>query len=401
VRIAFFTPLSPLRSALADYGEGMALALASLPDVKVDLFIDHNYKPDNPVMVEQFQIYSYSKFASRAGQYDLCLYSVGDQSRYHGYIFPFIHRYPGIVILNDLTLHRSIMQSTLGQGNARAYLDELAYAYGLKDLCLANQIIAGEGDHLVLEYPLFERVVDSSLGVIVQNQYARRQILARRPQAQVACIPYPFFMPPGFPDFDLAGARAQQRADMGLDDDFVIGSFGIFVPNKHLEDCLNAFAHLVHQHPRSKYILGGFAAADYDLAGYIRALGLERQIILTGWAPPPQFAKSMFALDMGIHLRYPHIGGTPYTPIRLMGLGVCTIVSDIEPLAELPQGACVKVAPDEYQQDTLVTLLAYLVNLPDFRQQISDNGRQFIARHHNVGDIARRYVTFMEAVSPT
>ncbi len=61
---------------------------------------------------------------------------------------------------------------------------------------------------------------------------------------------------------------------------------------------------------------------------------------------------------------------------------------------------CVKVAPDEYQQDTLVTLLAYLVNQPDFRQQISDNGRQFIARHHNIDDIARRYVSFMEAVSP-
>ncbi len=399
MRIAFFTPLSPIRSAISDYSEGLALAISNLPGVKIDLFIDDGYKPDNPIVVERFQIYNYREFKPHAGNYDASLYALGDHSAYHGYMLDFVHSHPGIVILHDVTLHRCIMQATLGRGNPRAYLDELECAYGIHDLRLAEQIQAGLGNQLILEYPLTERIVDNSQGVIVHNHHARSQVLARCPNALVQCIPSPFFMPLGFPPFQLDEQRAQQRATMGLEEHFVVGSFGIFVPDKHLEDCLSAFAHVAQKYPKSKYILGGQALGGYDLAGQIKKMGLEDQVIITGWLPPPQFAQHMFALDVGIHLRYPHIGGTPYTPIRLMGLEVCTIVSDIEPLAELPQGSCIKIAPDQYQRDTLTALLEYLADQPRFRRQVGDNGRQFIAMHHNVDQIAQQYVDFIKVGS--
>ena len=399
MKIAFFTSLSPIQSALSDYGEGLALAMSEIANVTVDVFIDDNYKPDNVILTQKLSVYTYHEFEARAQDYDIYLYSMGDHSGYYGYMFDFIYRYPGIVILNDLTLHRCILQFASTKKRMKFYLDELQYAYGIRDLHLASQIEAGLGDLLVLEYPMFEHIVDSSLGVIVQNRYAQDRILAKCSDAKVTCIPYPFFMPPGFPqDFDLAALRAQQRTKMELEGHFVVGSFGIFVPNKHLESCLRSFAHVAQKYPQAKYILVGSVVAGYDLMGYIADMGLTEQVLLTGWLSPVQFVRYMFALDVGIHLRYPHIGGTPYTPIRLMGLDVCTVVSDIEPLAEIPQGACIKIAPDDYQESTLLAMLDYLAEHPQFRQQVSANGYQFIDQYHNLTQIAQQSVAFMASV---
>lgn len=398
MRIAFFTPLSPKPSALSDFGEGLALALAEQPGVQVDVYIDNGYSPDNPLVVDRLSPRAYREFAAHARDYDVCLYSLGDHSGHHGFMIDLVHRYPGVIILNDLTLHRLLLHRALSQGDFESYFAEMRYAYDLYDAGIAEQVLANVGHRLVMEYPLFERFADSSRGVIVQNEYARARVLAARPQAKVACIPYPFFMPPGYPEFDLPSHRLARRSELGLDDHFIVGSFGIFVADKHLEDCLRAFERVARKHPRAHYLLGGSARPEYDLAGHVRRMGLDRQVTITGWASPLQFAQNMFALDVGIHLRYPHIGGTPYTPIRLMGLGVCTIVSDIEPLAELPQGACVKIAPDDYQEDVLAAMLEHLADQPEFRAEVAENGRRFIERRHAVGDVARRYVEFLGSV---
>jgi glycosyltransferase involved in cell wall biosynthesis len=398
MRIAFFTPVSPIQSALADFGEGLAVGLARQPAVTVDLFLEGTYQPTNASLVQNFRAFSWRDFERRAKDYDACLYSLGDHGDYHGYMLDFVRRYPGVVILNDLTLHRCILLNAFRKNAIKSYLQDLDYAYGVNDLRFAEQIQAGLGNQLILEYPLFERIVDDSRGVIVQNQYARNKILAKRPHAKVQCIPYPFFMPPGFPDLPVGDARQEQRAKMGLEDKLVIGSFGIFVPDKHLEDCLNAFAQVARRYPQLHYLLGGDGHAGYDLRGRIRELGLESQITITGWLPPIDFVHCMLALDIGIHLRSPHIGGTPYTPIRLLGLGINTIVSDIEPLAEIPQGAIIKIAPDEYQGGTLTTLLEYLVSHPEFRQLLGDNGRQFVERDHHIDRLAQMYTEFLQAV---
>ncbi|MFN8596715.1 MAG: glycosyltransferase [Anaerolineae bacterium] len=401
MRIAFFTPLSPQRSALADFGEGLAVGLARQPDVVVDLFIDDKLTPDNAVITQQFRVQPYQAFEAQAAQYDICLYSMGDHADYHGYMLDLIERHPGVVILNDLVVHRCILQHALKQNKLALYLDELEHAYGVRDRHVMAQIQAGLGEFAILDYPLFEGLVDRSLGVIVQNQYARDRILAKRPAANITCLPYPFFMPPGFSELDLSTTRATMRGELGWSDQLIIGSFGIFVPSKHLDACLLAFARLVQEHPNARYLLGGAPIEGYDLQQQIRDLGLEDKVFVSGWLPPWQFVRYMLALDVGIHLRYPHIGGTPYTPIRLMGLGICTIVSDIEPLAELPLGACIKIAPDSYQAPTLAALLKTLAAQPELRRLISANGQQVIDAQYRLDHVAQATAEFVRRVAKT
>ena len=398
MRLAFFTPISPVQSALADFGEGLALALAALPNVvQLDLYIGDDYEPNNEVVREKLTIYPHRAYPGRHTEYDVTLYSLGDNGRFHAYMLDYLHRYPGVVILNDLTLHRCILWATVGQNKPQEYIEELAYAYDTDAAHVATHISSDLGNEVLLQYPLFERIVDSSLGVIVQNEFARRKIVEKRPSVAIETIPYPYFLPPGFPATEPQTLRAQQRASLNLNSDaFVVGSFGIFVPNKQLNACLTAFQQIAQELPQAHYLLAGFPADGYDLSQKINAMNLSEQVTITGWLPPPDFVQQMFALDVGIHLRHPHIGGTPYTPIRLMGLGITTITSDIEPLATLPQGSCIKIAPDDYAEATLSLMLQTLAHNDTFRQSIGENGRQFIERHFALEKIALRYVDFLQ-----
>lgn len=390
LRLAFFTPLSPLRTAVADHSEGLLPAMARYADVH--LYIDDGYQPDNPVIVEEFTIHNHGEYPKRVRDYDAVLYAMGDNADCHGYIYEMLQRFPGIVTLHDITLHRFLIGRTLHRGDIDGYLQEMEYAYGRADLRTAQQILAGYGQVLVTQYPLIERVVDLAQGVIVHNDYARQEVLWRRPDARVTRIGQHFFLPPGFPkEVD----RAALRAEMGLADRFVIASFGIFVPDKRLDSCLEAFARFVLQHPEAVYLFVG-NYMDYDLPGKVRSLGLGEHVIVTGWLDPIRFTELMFVADVGVHLRYPHIGGTPFSPIRLLGLGVPTIISDIEPLAELPEGCCIKVLPDEWEQDTLLACFELLADQPDFRQQLGESGRRFMAAYHDVDKIARQYLAFIE-----
>ncbi|MEZ4594910.1 MAG: glycosyltransferase, partial [Chloroflexota bacterium] len=391
MRIAFFTPLPPIQSALADFAEGLIDALAALPEVAaLDIFTSGQYTPESDFANGRIALLPHTAYANRQPDYDVTLYSLGDNGRFHGYMLDYLHRFPGIVILNDTTLHRCILSATVGQNNPQAYIDELQYAYQDDAVQIAQQISSGLGNERLLRFPLIERIIDSSQGVIVQNQFARNQVLALRPSARTQIIPYPYFLPNALTQVEPSALRTQQRTALGLTaDSFLVGSFGIFVPNKHLRACLAAFKEVTRRTPDAYYLLGGFAADGYDLIREIRQMGLENHVHLTGWQPPTTFVQQMFALDVGIHLRHPHIGGTPYTPIRLMGLGIATITSDIEPLQEFPQGSCIKLAPDDYANTLLVELLGKLATDTSFRQLIAENGRTFIQRQHQLKEVAQ------------
>ena len=387
MRIAFFTPLSPLHTAIADHSEGLLPHLGELVDVEI--YIDDGYTPTNPEITSRFPIHNFRQFPNRADRYDAVLYAMGDNARFHGYVYETLLRFPGVVILHDTTLHRMMIHWTLYRGDAERYLGEMRYAYGMADLRIAQQVLSGFGEEYVKRLPFFERVVDSSLAVIVHNGYARRQVLRYCPHARVFQINQHFFLPPGFPEETDVGAL---QARWGLEGRFVIGSFGLFVPHKRLDACLRAFARFREHHPEAVYLLVGDHPDHYDLPGLIRRLGLDESVILTGWMDPVPFTQHMYLLDIGVHLRYPHVGGTPFTPIRMMGLGVPTILSDIEPLAELPEGACVKVPPDHLEEETLYALFSFLAEHDAVRRRLGEEGARWIREHHDARRIAEQYV---------
>jgi glycosyltransferase involved in cell wall biosynthesis len=393
MRIAFFSPLRPLQTAVADVSEGLLPYLAE--HAQIDLFIEKGYRPTNPEIRERFRVYNYQEFPSRAGDYDNLVYHMGNEATFHGYIYHTLLKYPGVVVLHDLVLHHCIVGLTLNRGDVDGYVAEMRYAYGDKGVELARRVMDGQGEDIFYAYPLVERVLDASLGIIVHNNYAREEVLRRRPDLKVACIPQQFFLPPAFPQENDPAAI---RAKLGLAGRFVVASFGFFVPDKRLTVALRAFARFRQNHPEAVYLLVGGHSPYYDLPGQLRNMGLEGVVKLTGWLDTVPFVRYMLATDLAIHLRHPHIGGTPYTPVRLLGLGVPTIVSNIEPMAEFPEDCCAKIDVDDYEEKVLLATMEYLAMHPEVRRQMGENSRHYIQEHHDPRKIARDFMAFLEDV---
>jgi glycosyltransferase involved in cell wall biosynthesis len=401
MRVAMFSPLSPVQTAIADYTEGLLPGLARHFDLT--LVTTGDYTPTHPLFqpaaAAPLPVIGYGEFQRRAAEFDLVVYQLGDEARMHGYMFDALPRYPGVIVLHDLVLHHAIVGLTLGRGDVAGYRAEMRYAYGDEGEQAASQVIAGRGEELGLymRYPLAERSLDNCRGVIIHNNYVLREVQRMRPGLPAQRIVQPFFLPNDFPaGFDGAAFRRE----LGLADRPVAASFGFFVPDKRLGLILRAFKRLLSRHPDAVYLLVGGHSPYYDLAGELRGMGLEGRVRLTGWQTGVPFAKYMHTADVAVHLRYPHIGGTPYTPIRLLGLGVPTIVSAIEPLAELPADAVVRIPPNDPEEEALLfAAMDYLLNRRDVASAMAENGRRYVLQNHDMTLVVEQYAAFLQEIA--
>ena len=184
MKLAYFSPLSPVRSGISDYSEELLPYLADRADI--DLFID-DFVPTNPVIVERFPIYSRLAFGPNRWVYDAVIYHLGNNTHHEGIYRSFLD-YPGIVVLHDFILHGLTGGITLARGNKVGYVREMGYCDGFegsrRGWRIANRREAVTGH----SYPLNQRVLDLGLGVIVHSDYVRRLVLRAKPQLRVAKV---------------------------------------------------------------------------------------------------------------------------------------------------------------------------------------------------------------------
>ncbi|MGI6367133.1 MAG: glycosyltransferase family 4 protein [Anaerolineae bacterium] len=394
-RIAFFTPLSPVQSAIADHAEGLLPLLSRSFDITA--ITDGSYRPVRPEYRQQggpnsIPWMDYRAFQRVADQFDLIVYQMGDEPKIHGYMLDALQRYPGLVMLHDLVMHHAILGRTLGQGKTKPYIDEMTYSYGRAGARLAQRVISGQGESLTWELPLVERILDQSMAISAFNGYMHDQVQLLRPGLPVRTIPLPYTLPEGFPaDFDGAALRKE----ILLSERPVVASYGFFIPDKRLGLAFRAIRNLLDRYPDLFYLLVGGAPTGYDLLAQLRAEGLEGHVGLTGWKTQVPFVEHMFVCDVAVHLRWPHIGGTPYTPIRLMGLGIPTIVSDIEPLAEVPADAVVRVTPNAVdEEEQLIRAIDGLLSDRERALAMGAKGRAYVQEHHDLDTIVSSYVEY-------
>jgi hypothetical protein len=107
VRVAYYSPLPPSRSGIADYSSLLLPALRERIDVVV------------------------AEPGKRAPRADVALYHVGNDPDAHGWIVDALRVRPGVVVLHEYVLHHLIAGITIGRGDALGYLDEMEREYGV------------------------------------------------------------------------------------------------------------------------------------------------------------------------------------------------------------------------------------------------------------------------------
>ena len=128
MRLAWFTPLAPVRSGISAYSREILprLGRTHTIDVYLDRVVATTEETaaggaDTSVRIRSAFAFP---FAHDARPYDLIVYQLGNATC-HDYMWPYLLRYPGLVVLHDGQLHHSRALCLLRAGRSPDYAAEL------------------------------------------------------------------------------------------------------------------------------------------------------------------------------------------------------------------------------------------------------------------------------------
>ena len=392
LRVAYFSPLNPQHSGIADYSEELLMHLRAFLDL--DLFVD-GFTPSNRLMLETFSVVDYQGHPSALDtlpDYDAVLYHIGNDYRYHSGIYAAMQRHPGILVLHDFALQDFFLGMARHQGQMNIYFDEIEGGHGRRERLRAEEHFKRGAvpfhESAPLEFPLNARLARSAEGVIVHSAWARDRIAAVSPETPISCIKHHITQ------------RAAQTPPVVKDrpnGKVNIASFGLITPDKAIERILRALAAL-RDKTDFQYTMVGSAANFPELPQLIRRFGLQRHVTVSGHVSLEEFQQRILETDIAINLRERPVGATSGSLCRLMAAAVPTIVSNVGAFSELPDNAVVKIDHDQFGDALLQAYLSNLIKDPNLRARIGRNARAYVLAEHNIESSAAKYAAFVREV---
>ena len=366
MKVAYFSPMPPERSGIADYSVLLLPALRERCDV---------------VAVRR------GKRRPPRGT-DLCVYHVGNNPDAHGWIVEALRHTPGLVVLHDFVLHHLVAGLTIGRRDGHGYLDAMEREGGVVGRLLGHAVLDKRipplWENRPEDFHLAGEVLDRATGLIVHSQYVRDRARAAGFRGPVWLVPHPAFPVPDGRAAELGGEP-------------LLGAFGNVNASKRVPQLLTAFARTRAAHPGERLVLAGAVSPGFDLDRRLLRLGLDGTgFVREGYVEEARLWALMKACDVHVSLRSPTMGETSGTAIRALSLGKSMIVSDVGWFSELPDDVALKVPVDDREVDTLVAALELLASRPDVRVAMGAAALELARREHGLDRVAELYVSAFE-----
>jgi len=366
VKVAYYSPLPPTRSGIADYS---ALLLPALEN-RVDVIRIGRRRRLGPRDV------------------DVRLYHVGNNPDAHGWIVDALRSKAGVVVLHDFVLHHLVAGLTVGRGNGHGYLDAMEREGGVVGRLLGHGVLDKRIPPLWESRPedfhLAGEVLDLATGLIVHSRYVEGRARAAGYEGPIWRIPHPAWKVPAVEPASIAGSP-------------LIGSFGNVNASKRIPQLLEAFAALRRERPDARLLLVGAVSPGFDLDRRLQRLGLsEEGIVREAYVEEDQLWSLMAACDVCVNLRAPTMGETSGSVIRQLSLGKPVVVSDVGWFAELPDSVALKVPVDAGETDALYAALELLARDEGARAAMSASALDLVGREHDLDRTAELYVAALE-----
>src|SRR6476660_7335735 len=109
MRVAFFSPLPPAKSGIADYSAAL-LERLNTPTFVVETFTSRPAAFD-------------------ASRYDVCVYQLGNNP-YHGFVYEAALEHPGVVVMHEANLHHLVADLTINRNDWDGYVREVGRNHG-------------------------------------------------------------------------------------------------------------------------------------------------------------------------------------------------------------------------------------------------------------------------------
>ena len=364
MRVAYYSPLPPSRSGVADYSTLLLPALRERVEVVV------------------------AEPGKRRPAADVALYHVGNDPDAHGWIVDELRASPGVVVLHEYVLHHLVAGITIGRGDPRGYLDAMERELGVPGRLLGLGVL----DNLLPllwetqpeRFPLSGVVLDRAQGLIVHSQFVAGQARAAGYAGRLWHIPHP-----AWPTLGVEPAG-------GVDGDPLIGCFGFLNMNKRVPQLLQAFASLRRRRPGARLLLAGASGERFDLDRRLERLGLTEGVERLDYVPEEQMWSLMARCDVLVNLRYPTMGESSGSAMRALSLGKALVVSDVGWFAELPDDAALKVPVDELEVPMLEAAIAFAAEHAD---ELGAAARAYVEGEHALPRVADAYVAALEVAA--
>ncbi len=361
MKIAYYSPLPPAKTGIADYSAALLDPLSRRADLQV-----------------------ISRAAHREGgesEADAALFQLGNNP-YHDFVYrAAINKAsdrPNIAVFHEANLHHLIVHLTLARGDAKSYWQEVERNGGSR------------GCQPDYSNPLLHSILERSDAAIVHSTFVENQLRAAGFSGPIARIPHGAWIP------DLSCVESERRkfrALLGMEEAApLFGIFGFLKPYKRIAQALRAFRKVVRQIPAARLILVGERHPDlaFDLPPEARHID---------FACIEDFNGYIAACDALINLRYPTVGETSGTLMRAFGMGRASIVSDAGSFAEFPDSTCIKVPVDPKEEEYLFEYMRLLAIEPELRGSLGRLARDWATTHCSWDSVAAAYGRFVDQVS--
>ena len=367
--VAYFSPLPPERSGVADYSAQLLPALGRRVDVRV------------------------VRRGGDAHGSAVRLYHLGNDPNAHGWIMQALDRRPGIVVLHEVALHELFASLMLGRGDTEGYLDAVQRDGGERAGRLARRYLAGLAPPIwearPLEVPLISDVLERAEAVIVHSRFAEERVRVAGYSGLIRRVPMP--APPS------NGGVATNRADVSP----VVCSAGIVNWTKRIPQLLEAFALLRKRLGRAALVLVGPGARSLNLDARLERLGLRRgrDVIDLGYVDERRLTEVLATSTVSVSLRWPTLGETSASVVRTLAAGCPAVVTDTGWFSELPSEVAVKVPRGgELEIEHLASVLERLCSDRGLRSSMGAAARAYAREHHDVEATADGYASVIQQV---
>ena len=366
MRVAYYSPLPPDRSGIADYSAHLLPALEQRVEIKV---AKRRRRPPRGC--------------------DVALYHVGNNPDAHGWIVDAFRKRPGIVVLHDVVLHHLVAGMTVGRGQPDGYLDAMQRDSGVVGRLLAHGVVDGLLQPLwqdrAADFPLTMWVVEPATGIIVHSHFAEQWVSELGFTGPVWRIP--------MPAWEVPPAAVESRHP-----DVVIGCFGHMNTAKRIPQLLDAFGRLRLRRPETQLVLGGSQSPGFDLTALLEARSLGDAVVHHDYLAEERLWQLIADSDVLVNLRSPTMGETSAMVVRALSLGKPLVVSDVGWFSELPDEVAVKVPVDEHETEALVHALERLGGDAAYRERMGKAAADWAHREHDLDRTADLYVAALEEV---
>jgi glycosyltransferase involved in cell wall biosynthesis len=389
LRLAWFSPLPPIRSGIAVDNADLVPLLQR--DLEIDCFPEsraHDFV-----------------WRHRRAPYDLVVYQLGN-APFHDYMWPYLVAYPGLVVLHDPRLHHARARQLLNQKRFDHYRQEFWFDHPDATRDFVEYAIEGLGGPIYYFWSMVRVLMKTARMVGVHNERVAADLRVSFPEAIVRSIPL------GKAAFQASAvARQQTRADLALSDTAVVFAvFGKLTAEKRIGPILRALAATVRDGIDVWLLLIGDAADYPSLGAELRALAVADRVRVIGHVADEAIGTYLEAADVCLCLRWPTALETSGAWLQCLAAGRATVITDLAHLVDVPtidprhhrapvppstedarQGA-VAVRIDLLDEDHALRLaMRTLATDVTFREALASAGHAYWAANHTIELTAAAY----------